>query len=364
MWRQSPGPDPLHFRSPAAACTQTPACKYESRRQGTVIGQLVDMFSSSSLRLEGDKGPIRHSNLEEKFQILQETQYYLLTLATCVRDSHFQTSRSCWSAGLLVNIASLSELLPGLLKEQEYVTTHRFNTYHLQELLNHPTTRGGSDVHPTALEVRCAVEQLLSQSGLLHKKEFSVGGITSRQSLCSYGDYISSPFADTGTELLDHVYSSQLLEMAVHNSAMYIAGWVVRKAFTQLSCNKCRWALVTEQHPQDYLTAYHLLPVKDSAAHFVPSHGTIKAVQTAEKELYHMLKCNSKTSTSAHMLQHRVLLALGSTDIFHLKEHILHTEMGINNHHFLLVRLVTSVYHKLKKPYIDRKALEYQHRKQ
>lgn len=217
----------------------------------------------------------------------------------------------------------------------------------------------GSDVSPTAFEVRCAVEKLVVQYGLVdtdvEETEASFGDTSIDPSLCGYGQNVSSPFADTSIELPDHIYSSNLLSVAVNNSEMYFAGWVVRKAFSQLSCNKCRWALVTEQYPPDFTNAYHLLQVKEGTAFFVPSNGTIRTLQVVEKDMHRMLNHgNSKHRISVLRLQHHALLTLGSADIFDLQEHMAQTELGMDNHHFQLLRFITSIFYELRKSYIEK----------
>ncbi|XP_075064754.1 DNA transposase THAP9 isoform X2 [Mixophyes fleayi] len=322
-----------------------------------IIGRLFDIFNSSSVRIQGDKGPVNHANLEQKLQILQETREYLLTLMTCDNVFLFQTSRAWCTVGLLVNITSITELLPYLLMDQDYVTTYRFQTHHLKEFFNSiRNTCGGSHLNPTALDVKFAVEKLLSEGGFIDlcvKNKVCFVHKSIGWNLPGYLQNIPCPFEETSIRLPGHIYSSCLLDVTVNNSEMFIAGWVVRKAFRQLSCNKCRWALVTDDRPQDFTSAYHLLQVKGGTTHFVPSNGTFKTVQTAEKELYHMLKYDYyRHSASALMLEYHVLLTLGPTDIFNLKEHIAQTELNIDNHHFHLVRLLTSLYYALRKPYI------------
>ncbi|XP_063782960.1 DNA transposase THAP9 isoform X2 [Pseudophryne corroboree] len=321
-----------------------------------IIGRLFDICNSSSVRIQGDKGPINHTNLEEKVQVLQETREYLLTLMTCDNDFLFQTPSSWCTVGLLVNITSLAELCPYLLLDQEYVTTYRFRANHLKEFFNSISYAGGSPVSPTALDVKLAIEKMLTQGRLIdtyvENKVCSIDTSIGR-SLPGYLQHLSCPFEETSIRLSGHFYSSRLLDVNVHNSEMFIAGWVVRKAFRQLCCNKCRWALVIDDRPQDFTSAYHLLQVKESTTYFMPSNGTVRTVQTAEKELYRMLKYdNPKQRTSALMLEYHVLLTLGSTDIFNLKEHIAHTELNIDNHHFQLLRLITSLYYALRKTYI------------
>ncbi|XP_056429315.1 DNA transposase THAP9 isoform X2 [Hyla sarda] len=327
-----------------------------------IIGRLFDILNSSNVRLQGDKGPINQNNLEQKLQVLQETREYLLTLTTCDGDFLFQTSRAWCTVGLLVNIASFSELLPRLLVDHDYIINHRFRTHHLKEFFNCVRSKGGSGVRPTALDVSHTVEKLWSQCGFVDlnmEKKLHFVHTTLGQTLSGSLQHIPYPFEETSIKLLCHVYQSCILD----HSEMYIAGWVVREAFKQLSCNKCRWALVSSNPPQDFTRAYHLLQVHGGVAHFVPSNGTVRTVQTAQKELYFMLKYGRcERSVSVLMLEHHVLSTLGPADIFDLKEHMPQTELGIDNHYFQLLRLIASLYYALKEPYINSIKQAYQQR--
>ncbi|XP_075713521.1 DNA transposase THAP9 isoform X2 [Rhinoderma darwinii] len=328
-----------------------------------IIGRLFDICNSSSVRLQGDKGPINQANLDQKLQVLQETREYLLTLTTCDNDFLFQTSRAWCTVGLLVNIASLTELLPRLLMDHDCITTYRFRTHHLKEFINCVRSTGGSDVRPTALDVMHTIEKRFSQCGFVDtnmENDLSFVCTSIGQSLTGSLQHIPYPFEETSIKRSCHVYQSCLLDVTLQNSEMYIAGWVVREAFKQLSCNKCRWALVSNNPPQDFTSAYHLLQVNGGIAHFVPSNGILRTVQTAQKKLCHLLKYRRcKRSISALMLEHHVLSTLGPTDIFDLKEHIPQTELGIDNHHFQLLRLIASLYYALRELYIDSKKQAY-----
>ncbi|KAG9489919.1 hypothetical protein GDO78_005697 [Eleutherodactylus coqui] len=321
-----------------------------------ILGRLFDICNSSSVRLQGDKGPVNHNNLEQKLQVLQETREYLLSLTTCDSDFLFQSSSAWCIVGLLVNIASLSELLPRLLMDHDCITTYRFRTHRHKEFYNCVRRTGGSDIKPTALDINHTMEQLLSQCGFVDpnvESDLSFLHLSLEQSTTDSLRHISNPFEETSIKLCYHVYRSSLLDAMLHNPETYIAGWVVREAFKQLSCNKCRWALVSCNPPQDFTNAYHLLQVNGGIAHFVPSTGTVRTVQTAEKELGYTLKYGRyKPSICALMLEHHVLSSLGPTDLFNLKEHMAQTEQGIDNHHFQLLRLIASLYYALREPYI------------
>ncbi|XP_053319240.1 DNA transposase THAP9 isoform X2 [Spea bombifrons] len=299
---------------------------------------------------------------------IQAIEEYLLSLTTSDNCRLYQGPRLWNILGVLVNITSYKALLPQLLQDQDYILTHRFSTDHLKMFFNRLRKANGTDQDPTALHVKEAVKHLLGQCGLCNDLMPpmipSLVYATGHQAPNSYLHNLCSPFPENSVSLQDHVYTSPVLDTMLHDSRMYIAGWVVRRAFGQLACTKCRCALVTKDSPNDFRSAYHLLQLKDGTAYFMPSGAVIRTVLQAEKELHHMLRTDQyRPQTACFVLQYRVLLLLGSDDIFDLKEHIMLTESGIDNHHFHLVRLVTSLFYALRQPYIAKLTQRCQYRK-
>ncbi|KAM4676070.1 DNA transposase THAP9 [Discoglossus pictus] len=335
-----------------------------------IMDQLIDILTSKSRRANCHKGAVNVLNLQQKLSVLQETKEYLLALTVCDNSPLYQSPRGSAILGLLVNITSLVSLLPNLLLAQDHVTTHIFGPDHLNQVLNGIRKAGKLIKKPTAADVQDSISRQLSQCGLLntdlpsHPLETNIHFLTTEEDCapCIFKQQLQPVFQELSIALPDHFYSSPLLGQTFHNSEMYMAGWVVRKAYEHLSCNKCRWALVMEDMPQDFRNAYHLLQIKTGGT-FLPSEGVVKTVLTAEKELYHMITNDTYKHNSFPLkLEHCVLSRLGTKDIFNLKDHITSTECGIDNHHFQLLRLVTSLYYGLRQAYVTRltKRRQYQ----
>ncbi|KAM8972127.1 DNA transposase THAP9 [Pelodytes ibericus] len=324
-----------------------------------VMHQLFNILCNSSPCVKMDKGPIFHANLQETLHALQNIEEYLISLTTNDNCPLCQSSRSWYILGFLVNIHSFTALLPHVLQEQDCILTQRFSTNHLKIFFNHVRNADDGFIeNPTALHVKQAVQHLMHQCGLLNinlnnhprKQEISFVQVSGDQAL--FVQDLCSPFLENAIKQPDHVYSSRVLDSLLSNPHMYIAGWVVRQAFSQLACTKCRCALVSAD-TQDFSEVSHLLKHKGGEAYFVPSEGTTKTIQMAKKQLHENLRNDQyNPRTSCLLLQHQVLSSLGSIDIFNLREHIIETKLGINNHHFRLLRLVTSLYHALCQPYI------------
>ena len=77
----------------------------------------------------------------------------------------------------------------------------------------------------------------------------------------------------------------------------------------------------------------------------IPSEGTVKVVRTAERFIR---QSPSGQAVKVPLIQHFVRAEIGSEDVFRLGEHIDDTQFGIDNHHYLLMQHVVSVFHKLR----------------
>lgn len=127
------------------------------------------------------------------------------------------------------------------------------------------------------------------------------------------------------------------------NVLVYICGWVVRKLMKKLTCNPCRLALVSRAPSKKYCDYFALLHLKDNGGLISPSDGIISIVLLVE----HYLRSSQKATLLK--IQTQVLHDIGAKDIFELGDHIAHTNVGISNHNFSLVRLCVEVFYDLRK---------------
>ena len=71
----------------------------------------------------------------------------------------------------------------------------------------------------------------------------------------------------------------------------------------------------------------------------------MKVVRAAER----VLRQNTAgQGVSVSLLNHFVRAEIGLEDVFLLGEHIAETQFGIENHHFMLVSFVVSVFHTVR----------------
>lgn len=161
-----------------------------------------------------------------------------------------------------------------------------------------------------------------------------------------------SPFTDDGTAIfLDHDYNrymSPSIAPIVDNSVVYIAGWVVKKATTKVTCGTCRTALVSPQVPS-YDRAYSLLVFKNRGGLVVPSQGTISVIKCTEKAIRQLVDIHKLTRQCAQAkVEYTVKATLGSNDVFSLGNHILETHYGIQNHQYTLISTLVHIYFTLR----------------
>lgn len=328
-----------------------------------VVNSLYEIMTCNSPRIKNNKGPINGNNLQHKINILQEARDYMLSLTIADSTPIHESSRKRSILGFLVNISTLISLLPRLLKIQEYALLQKYSQDPLRMFFNHVQRAGGSTNAPVASDVKQVISLLLRSGrkdgcieNILSKDERNPALMFEEEDIpVCFQQKLSMPFHNRSIMLPDHHYSSRVLQSLLPNSEVYIAGWVVQKALSRISCDTCRKCLVTEERPKDFTNAYHLLELKDSSVHFVPSEGTTRAVLTAQRVFRHMLRFVSPKHLFIPLLiEHEVLSKIGNRDIFNLKQHILETESGINNHHYQLIRLLTSIYYTLYQPYVSK----------
>lgn len=85
----------------------------------------------------------------------------------------------------------------------------------------------------------------------------------------------------------------------------------------------------------------------------MPSTGVVYICRTAEKVIRQMIGISKASNViTTKSLVCRVLSSLGSGDILDMGQHIVDTQDGIDNHHFLLVRRVIDGYLTIRQHHI------------
>ncbi|XP_048031076.1 uncharacterized protein LOC125258223 [Megalobrama amblycephala] len=260
--------------------------------------------------------------------------------------------------GFIISIDTLMLTIPEQLRFQRYICTYRFSQDHLELLFNSIWASGGWNNNPTAgqfqgifrrLMVRCGVSPSTSGNVAPQDETVSLSAVEMSSLAVDESEELPSPFTNVSALVCDHSYLPTRFGSLVDNALVYISGFVMRQILRKLPCGVCRASLVADAVPGSFDPNYHLLTLKNNGGLMIPSEGTVKVVRSAEQFIRQ--SCSGK-AVRLPLISQFVRAEIGSEDVFVLKEHIQETQFGIDNHHFSLLSLVVSVFHKLRMDHI------------
>ena len=134
----------------------------------------------------------------------------------------------------------------------------------------------------------------------------------------------------------------------IDNIVTYIAGFVVRRAFDEISCSVCKSLLVATQ--PKLTNGYLLLTIKNRGGLFIASKSVVSVLTYCEKQIRSvssLRKLTSKTVEAKVRLQSQVLMMTSHMNLFD-KTHANQTRCGIDDHITDLVKLLTNKYYDLR----------------
>lgn len=166
------------------------------------------------------------------------------------------------------------------------------------------------------------------------------------------------PFVNFAALMCDHSYLPTRFGGLVDNALVYIAGFVVRQVLRRLSCVVCRASLVTDAIPSSHDESYHLLVLKNNGGLMIPSEGTVKVVRAAKRVIRQVISGQApKVSVVLPVVREEI----GTDDVFLFGEHTGDTQFGIDSHHSNLLKVVVSVFLKIRLHHIAKlSSLKYQ----
>lgn len=170
---------------------------------------------------------------------------------------------------------------------------------------------------------------------------------------------LPSPFhkQDSVYTSLDHPYSlwyAPKFTGFIENIAVYIAGFVVRKAIRKIECNTCRQSLVSSYDHENHSHMYHLLSLRNQGGLVIPSQGTVTVVMGAERALRRRMNVLTARPCPKQEVLTIVKTEYGLCDPFALGSHIRDTQHGVDNHYFDLLDVVVTIYYSLRQRHIAR----------
>ena len=136
---------------------------------------------------------------------------------------------------------------------------------------------------------------------------------------------------------------------------IYIAGYVVKKAMSQITCDECRSALVSHEPSEKYGSAYCFLTIRKSGSLAIPSEGVLAIVFAAERHLRTSTDLN-KVNQACTLLrvQRKVLAQLGAKNVLNNADHAIDSQVGIDNHYYFTVRIIVKIFFNIRQYHIVR----------
>jgi len=329
------------------------------------IDRLFDILNSRSIFGKGFKAPICMSNMQAKVTALSDTCQFLLSLCDSNGKKVTETKRRMCILGFIASIDAIIFLSERLLTtvngingvQLRYLLTHKLSQDHVEMFFSTIRRRGGWNNNPTALQFAIAYRSILSRVGAVPSDNGNV-----HISVCNdVPDAIPSvsqdwsASGDSQCDDADTVESIEVDEMTlpllsefVENVCVYIAGFVIRRVVPKVQCTDCRKLL----SDPPVMNSCQLLILKDNGGLITPSQGVVKIVEQAEKYIRHLVPADSSAYAISRLglqLESTVLENVDPVAIFGHSVHGFETADGIDNHLFLLTRLVVRAYTKLRK---------------
>ncbi|KAL7383197.1 hypothetical protein ABVT39_006240 [Epinephelus coioides] len=117
-----------------------------------VIDRLFDVMNSRNPRAKGFKAPLRLLNWKETLEFMTKARLYLTKYLSVT--------------GFLINIETLTLMIPELLQSQRYVCTYRFSQDHLELLFNAIRASGGWNNNPSVVHFQSVFRRLMVPCGI------------------------------------------------------------------------------------------------------------------------------------------------------------------------------------------------------
>ncbi|CAJ1060094.1 hypothetical protein D5F01_LYC22548 [Xyrichtys novacula] len=123
----------------------------------------------------------------------------------------------------------------------------------------------------------------------------------------------------------------------------------------KLDCDVCSNKIVSTAAPTTSERSYNRLHLRNKGGLVIPSEGVFKVVKAAEHCLHQStdVQLAFQQINAAHLV-FLVKAHVGAEDIFCLGNRMLECQYGIDNHHYCLISLLVSVFHKLRQHHIAR----------
>ena len=262
------------------------------------IDQLFDMFNSRNPLAKGYKSPLRLSSKDTWQDILLSSAQYLLSLKTTTPTPQLLSTsqRRTFIIGFVTCIKSTISMAIQMLSLStnpfKYLLTYKFSQDHIELLFLCIRSRGGWNNNPNCLQLKYAIKKMLMRNAITASKNANCVDFTGcnniiplfhtkKQKTDTNKDSEEVTTSEQRKKEMDRMFQRLNKEHSefISNVLFYIAGYIVSKLIENLSCSKCKRALMplpteTTSDDHDYTaTRYHEAGKAASFTTFVNNGG-------------------------------------------------------------------------------------------
>jgi len=328
------------------------------------VDRLFDILNSRSKFGTGYKGAVTCSNANMKIKILTDTKQFLLSLEDSNGKKIIETRRRTCILGFCATIDSVIYLVRNLLLNENgvngirlsYLLTYKLSQDHIETMFGMIRRRFGWNNNPTALQFMHAYRAILRKIGVTASESGNVTSLDVTDDLTDPD--LDADQSDVFTDDDECIVNTDVIRESlpklssyVDNVCVYIAGFVVRRLLPKLKCTECRELLVAV----DCVSNSGFLCLKDNGGLIKPSAGVVRIVETAERNIRHLVSTDKPAHTVSRLglrLEHAVLSSVDFSNVFGQTSHTVDSADGIESHVFSLTRHIVRMYLDLRKFHI------------
>jgi len=265
-----------------------------------IIDRLFDVLNTKNLFGKGFKKPFSPTNFDYLNSIITESVQYLSLLTDTSGLPLLNHRRKTFVIGLIINAKSTACLSHRLLNQTinpfKYVLTYKMSQDHLELLFACIRGKNGFNNNPDVRQFKSSLKRILLRNTIVGSKHSNCAAFETQ----SIGSVFSIKWSKRRSPIQPEIHDNDqdplpLIQFeSVHFSFYkesilgYIAGFIVRRMLTRISCVECANALTYSQSATDHDHFYTLLPSnmlissKDRGGLVQPSSSVVRIVLASE----------------------------------------------------------------------------------
>lgn len=323
----------------------------------TTFNNIFDMCNSKSKFSRKFKRPFRKNTYQGYFDYIDHAIEYIKGLKIYTETGEkFILNSNCKTRflGFIMALNNFKlmyvEYCQSLEPKLEYMLTFKFSQDHLEQIFAIIRSRGGWNNNPTALQFASAYKRMLIHNELKSSKNANCIDAcqTSILTVSSSNINVWSNEINNEDLLSENSNDSEILYLnpLVHDTVVYISGFVQRKIFIMLKCYECLTALKNGENEQNTI----LIDLKQFSGCSLtkPIKDIVTLCKIAEKQLSiyeHSQKL--KQNSFFNKLIADCFRNVPTNILNKIDDHILDCN-PLENHKYLLIKLIFEQYLNIK----------------